>query len=98
MSDWRDKLSDPPKPHSLVEMMQLVLEMAAEDAAALEETPPNTSARSDFRDRTGYDLYEIAGQILEAASVLTVCDVDHEQRCCRVHGTHVTPHRGCILR
>lgn len=23
---------------------------------------------------------------------------DHHERCCRAHGTHVTPHRGCILR
>lgn len=26
------------------------------------------------------------------------CRFDHAQRCCRVHRTHVEPHRGCILR
>ena len=25
-------------------------------------------------------------------------DHDHADRCCREHGTHSTPHRGCILR
>jgi len=25
-------------------------------------------------------------------------DHDHENRCCREHGIHVNPHRGCILR
>lgn len=23
---------------------------------------------------------------------------DHEARCCTVHGTHTTPHKGCVLR
>lgn len=37
---------------------------------------------------------------LAAEVVRQVCaaDIDHENRCCRIHGTHVSPHRGCILR
>lgn len=26
------------------------------------------------------------------------CGIDHEARCCRMHGTHHSPHIGCILR
>lgn len=26
------------------------------------------------------------------------CGIDHDARCCRVHGTHHSPHIGCILR
>lgn len=59
MSDWREKLADLPVPHTFREVILLVLDMAEEDAAALEEVPPNTSARSEFRERTGYDLYDL---------------------------------------
>lgn len=24
--------------------------------------------------------------------------IDHDERCCREHGTHSMPHKGCILR
>lgn len=24
--------------------------------------------------------------------------IDHAERCCREHGTHSNPHKGCILR
>ena len=32
------------------------------------------------------------------ATPVTPTPHDHDTRCCREHGTHVTPHRGCILR
>lgn len=28
--------------------------------------------------------------------VVVYCN--HDRRCCRYHGTHTDPHRGCILR
>lgn len=33
-----------------------------------------------------------------AVAKALAADIDHENRCCRTHGTHVSPHRGCILR
>lgn len=27
-----------------------------------------------------------------------VCEIEHADRCCRYHGHHVNPHRGCVLR
>lgn len=66
MSDWRDRLSRPQKPRTLPEMMLLALDMAAEDAVALEETPPNSSARREFFELAGFDLYERIGDILRS--------------------------------
>lgn len=62
--DWRSKVSDPPVPHTLPELMLLVLDMAEEDADALEENPPNTSSRTDFEALAGYDLYEELRKLL----------------------------------
>lgn len=38
---------------------------------------------------------QLAGDILAR---FTVTECEHDVRCCRQHGTHVSPHRGCILR
>lgn len=55
--DWRNRLSDPPRPRTLPELMLLVLDVAEEDARAVLEEH-NGSARNDFEALTGYDLYD----------------------------------------
>lgn len=66
VSNWRERLSKPQKPRTLPEMMTLALEMAVEDAAALQETPPNSSARREFFELAGFDLYDRIGEVLDA--------------------------------
>ena len=61
--DWREKLSDPPVPHTLPELMLLALDMADEDAD-LHEGCSDYSNRQEFRERTGYDLYEELRKLL----------------------------------
>lgn len=56
--DWRNRLSDPPRPRTLPELMLLALDIAQEDADALQDGTVENSARSDFRALAGYDLYE----------------------------------------
>lgn len=46
------------------------------------------------------DGYDVPAETLRRALVAAFYDV-HEHRadrCCREHGHHVSPHRGCILR
>ena len=45
-----------------------------------------TSTLSEVPYKEFYDTYEDTGVH------------DHEASCCTVHGTHSTPHMGCILR
>nr|WP_146077569.1 hypothetical protein [Clavibacter michiganensis] len=57
--DWRDRLSNPPQPHTLPELMLLVLDLANHDAAHIANTPgPQVSARDEFEALAGYDLYD----------------------------------------
>lgn len=70
MSDWRTRLSDPPKPHTLPELMMMVLDMASEDAATAEaDYSPSAeylSARAEFKARVGYDLYDELRSLLRS--------------------------------
>lgn len=63
--DWRDRLSDPPKPRTLPELVLLALDMAEEDARAV-MGEWDGSARSDFEILAGYDLYDTIRELLEA--------------------------------
>lgn len=64
------------------------LHQAAEEAQELGET--------------GWVARLVATDPREAEAVLhqwsLVVNCDHNERCCRRHGTHSTPHIGCILR
>lgn len=121
-TNWRDFLSDPPRPHNLVEIMQTIILMAKEDAAWIERQDI-LSAREEFETGVGYDLYAAALELLDApifqavdsegeptlpneAQALSHIEPElpvgeqhsHDIQCCREHGTHSNPHRGCILR
>lgn len=39
---------------------------------------------------------ELPGQVRDRARLVHIGG--HGQRCCTAHATHVTPHRGCLLR
>lgn len=54
-----------------------------------------------WRERTPEEeIARIAIRVLEAAGyeITRACDNDHRWGCCSIHGTHVVPHAGCILR
>ncbi|WP_336633612.1 MULTISPECIES: hypothetical protein [unclassified Microbacterium] len=76
-----------------------------------EENPTSAQDWVDMAN-SGLDPDALEGSTMEAADA-TVHEVvsweieeawyvtpehDHAQRCCRDHGTHAMPHRGCILR
>lgn len=63
---WRAHLSDPPVPHTLVDLMLLVLDIAAEDAATVYLEANQGSARSEAAEAIGYDVYDAARVVLEA--------------------------------
>lgn len=55
--------------------------------------------------RTGYRVtWENIGPLMDAILAAgfrrgdTENCIDHDNRCCATHHTHVSPHRGCILR
>lgn len=60
--NWRDLLSDPPQPRNFAEMMKMIILMAAEDS----RTQDGPSARDEFQERVGYDIYEETLEFLEA--------------------------------
>ena len=62
--DWRERLSNPPQPRTLPEMMLLALDIAEEDADDLENGVDENSARSDFEALAGYDLYDALRDLL----------------------------------
>lgn len=50
------------------------------------------------------DSTTVEGEFRDRVSVETLADdfehvgCDHEDNCCTLHGTHVMPHRGCMMR
>lgn len=74
MTDWRTHLSDPPKPHSLRDLVLLILDMAEADADALGTQEPGMSARHEFEVRVGYDIYDFTREIMEAFPALPKFD------------------------
>lgn len=59
--DWRERLSVPPEPRTLPELVQLALDLAAEDAHELAG-----GARAAFEQAAGYDLYDAIRGVLNA--------------------------------
>lgn len=68
--DWRELLSDPPKPRTFAELMRMIILMAVEDSETAEAdyspAVKHLSARAEFKDRVGYDIYEQALEFLDA--------------------------------
>lgn len=40
----------------------------------------------------------LTGQVPVRSMPVATSHHDHEDQCCREHGFHSTPHKGCILR
>lgn len=74
--NWREFLSDPPRPHNLIEIMQTIILMAMEDAGDI-RGEFGSSARSEFQDKVGYDLYDEALRLLDAP-IFRATDADGE--------------------
>jgi hypothetical protein len=65
--DWRDLLADPPVPRTFAELMRMIILMAVEDSQAAEmDYEGGKSARRQFQERVGYDIYAEALEFLDA--------------------------------
>lgn len=69
MTDWRTRLSDPPEPKTLPELMMMALDLASEDAEELRWRleGKGSTARDEFLERVGYDLYDELRSLLRSS-------------------------------
>ena len=61
------------------------------------ETLPEQQCRTTHW-HVAHDYLRVSGDDVTTWYWCPGVEHDHEARCCAEHGTHTTPHKGCLLR